>query len=65
MSIQDSSANALEMMSEATEATAGMLPSDMIHAITELVDPASVAKEMPWLAGGADQDRPRSVRHLA
>ena len=51
MSIQDSSANALEMMSEATEAAAGMLPSDMIHAITELVDPASVAKEMPWLAG--------------
>ncbi len=51
MSTQDSSANAMEMMSEATEAAAGMLPSDMIHAIAELVDPATVAREMPWLAG--------------
>ena len=38
-------------MSEATEAAAGMLPLDMVNAIADLVDPAAVAKEMPWLAG--------------
>jgi len=51
MSTEDRSANALEFMSEATEAAAGMLPLDMVHAIAELADPATVAKEMPWLAG--------------
>ena len=50
MSTGDRSANAMEMMSEATEAAAGMLPMDMVNAIAELVDPAAVAKEMPWLA---------------
>jgi hypothetical protein len=38
------------MMSEATEAAADMLPMDMVKAIAELADPATVAKEMPWLA---------------
>ncbi len=38
------------MMSEATEAAAGMLPLDMVNAIAELADPVAVAKEMPWLA---------------
>ena len=49
MSTEDRSANAMEMMSEATEAAAGMLPMDMVNAIAELADPAAVAKEMPWL----------------
>ena len=43
--------NAADKMSEATEATAGMLPMDMVKAIAELADPVAVAKEMPWLAG--------------
>ena len=38
-------------MSETVEATAGMLPMDMVNAIAELADPVTVAKEMPWLAG--------------
>jgi polyhydroxyalkanoate synthase len=38
------------LMTEATEAAAGMLPMDMVNAIAELADPAAVAKEMPWLA---------------
>ena len=50
MSTEDRSASATEMMSEATEAAAGMLPMDMVKAIAELADPATVAKEMPWLA---------------
>ena len=50
MSTEERSANVMGMMSEATEAAAGMLPMDMVNAITELVDPATVAKEMPWLA---------------
>ena len=50
MSTEDRSANVMGMMSEATEAAAGMLPMDMVHAIAELTDPAEVAKEMPWLA---------------
>ena len=50
MSTGDTSANAMGMMSEATEAAAGMLPMDMVNAIAELADPAAVAKEMPWLA---------------
>jgi polyhydroxyalkanoate synthase subunit PhaC len=50
MSTEDVTANAMAMMSEATEAAAGMLPMDMLNAITELADPAAVAKEMPWLA---------------
>ncbi len=43
-------ASAKGMMSEATEAAAGMLPLDMVNAIAELADPVAVAKEMPWLA---------------
>jgi polyhydroxyalkanoate synthase len=38
------------LMTEATEAAAGMLPMDMVNAIAELADPVAVAKEMPWLA---------------
>ena len=45
------SANATEMMSEATEAVADLLPMDMVKAIAELADPAAMAKEMPWLVG--------------
>ncbi len=51
MSTEDRSANPMAMMSEATEAVAGLLPMDMVNAIAELADPATVAKEMPWLAG--------------
>ena len=47
----DKKEEASDIMSEATEAAAGMLPLDMVNAITDLVDPATVAKEMPWLAG--------------
>ena len=49
MSTEDEPTKATGMMSEATEAAAGLLPMDMVNAIAELVDPASVAKEMPWL----------------
>jgi poly[(R)-3-hydroxyalkanoate] polymerase subunit PhaC len=44
-------ADVMDIMSEATEAAAGMLPFDMLGAVTDLVDPAAVAREMPWLAG--------------
>jgi polyhydroxyalkanoate synthase len=40
----------MDIMSEAAEAAAGMLPLDMVNAIADLADPAAVAKEMPWLA---------------
>jgi polyhydroxyalkanoate synthase subunit PhaC len=50
MSTEDRSANVTDMMSETTEAAAGLLPLDMVKAITDLVDPAAAAKEMPWLA---------------
>jgi poly[(R)-3-hydroxyalkanoate] polymerase subunit PhaC len=40
-----------ESMPEATEAAAGMLPLDMVNAIADLVNPAAVAKQMPWLSG--------------
>jgi polyhydroxyalkanoate synthase len=42
---------ASSVLSEATEAAAGMLPLDMVNAVADLVDPAAVAKEMPWLTG--------------
>ena len=51
MDTNEASANAMDIMSEATEQAAGMLPLDMVNAIAELADPATVAKEMPWLAG--------------
>ncbi len=51
MDTNEASANAMDIMSEATEQAAGMLPLDMVNAIAELADPVTVAKEMPWLAG--------------
>ena len=50
MDKNEAPANAMDIMSEATEAATGMLPLDMVNAIAELADPAAVAKEMPWLA---------------
>jgi len=50
MDTNEAPTNAMNMMSEATEAAAGMLPLDMVNAIADLADPATVAKEMPWLA---------------
>jgi polyhydroxyalkanoate synthase subunit PhaC len=51
MDTNEAPAHARDIMSEATEAAAGMLPLDMVHAIADLADPVAVAKEMPWLAG--------------
>ena len=51
MDKKEASADVTDIMSEMTEAAAGMLPLDMVNAITDLVDPAAVAREMPWLAG--------------
>ena len=50
MDTNETPASAMDIMSEATEQAAGMLPLDMVNAIADLVDPATVAKEMPWLA---------------
>ncbi len=50
MDTNEAPANAMDIMSEATETAAGMLPLDMVNAIADLADPAAVAKEMPWLA---------------
>jgi polyhydroxyalkanoate synthase len=50
MSTEDRSTKATDVMSEAAEAAAGMVPMDMVNAVAELVDPVAVAKEMPWLA---------------
>ena len=50
MDTNEAPANAMDIMSEATEQAAGMLPLDMVNALADLVDPAAVAKEMPWLA---------------
>ena len=50
MDTNEAPANTMNIMSEATEAAAGMLPLDMVNAIADLADPATVAKEMPWLA---------------
>jgi polyhydroxyalkanoate synthase subunit PhaC len=38
-------------LAKAADAAAEMLPLDMINAVADLVDPAAVAREMPWLAG--------------
>ena len=51
MKTNEGRADAKDIMSEATETAAGMLPLDMVNAIADLADPAAVAKEMPWLAG--------------
>ncbi|MBV9096173.1 MAG: hypothetical protein JO132_20250 [Streptosporangiaceae bacterium] len=40
-----------DVLSDVTEAASAMLPMDMVRAIADLVDPAAVAKQMPWLAG--------------
>ena len=50
MDKNEAPASAMDIMSEATETAAGMLPLDMVNAIADLADPAAVAKEMPWLA---------------
>jgi polyhydroxyalkanoate synthase subunit PhaC len=49
MDANEAPVNATDIMSEATEAAVGMLPLDIVNAIAELADPATVAKEMPWL----------------
>jgi len=51
MDTNEAPPDAMDVMSEATDAAAGMLPLDMVNALADLVDPAAVAKEMPWLAG--------------
>ena len=51
METDEGRADAMDIMSEAKEAAAGLLPLDMVNALADLVDPAAVAKEMPWLAG--------------
>ena len=51
MESKESTADVTELLSEVAETTAGMLPLDMVNAVADLVDPAAVAKEMPWLAG--------------
>ena len=44
-------AGALASAADAAQAAADMLPLDMVAAVADLVDPAAVAREMPWLAG--------------
>ena len=51
METNEGRADAMDIMSEAKEAAAGLLPLDMVNALADLIDPAAVAKEMPWLAG--------------
>ncbi len=50
MDTNEAPANAMGIMPEATGAAIGLLPLDMVNALADLVDPAAVAKEMPWLA---------------
>ena len=50
METDEGRADTMDIMSGATEAAAGLLPLDMVNALAGLVDPAAVAKEMPWLA---------------
>jgi polyhydroxyalkanoate synthase subunit PhaC len=45
------SAGGLATAADAAVAMADMLPLDMLAAVADLVDPAAVAREMPWLAG--------------
>ena len=51
MDNEQARAEVMDMMAEATEAAAGLLPLDMAGAVADLVDPAAVAREMPWLTG--------------
>ena len=44
-------AGGLATAADAAEAAAGLPPLDMLAAVADLVDPAAVAREMPWLAG--------------
>jgi polyhydroxyalkanoate synthase len=44
-------ADALAIAADAAGAAADLLPLDMVAAVADLVDPAAVAREMPWLAG--------------
>ena len=44
-------ADAFASAADAAQAAADMLPLDMVAAVADLVDPAAVAREMPWLAG--------------
>ena len=44
MDTNEAPTNAMDIMSEATETAAGMLPLDMVNAIADLADPAAVAK---------------------
>jgi polyhydroxyalkanoate synthase subunit PhaC len=41
----------LAIAADAAEAAAEMLPLDMLAAVADLVEPAAVVREMPWLAG--------------
>lgn len=51
MDKKDGPANVTDIMTEAAELRADMLPLDMVNAFADLVDPVAVAREMPWLAG--------------
>ena len=51
MDKQDVTAGALSFAADATEQAADMLPLDMVAAVTDLIDPAAVARQMPWLTG--------------
>ena len=51
MNKKEGPADVTDIMTEAAEARADMLPIDMVNAFADLLDPAAVAKEMPWLAG--------------
>jgi hypothetical protein len=51
MNKKEGPADVTDIMTEAAEARAEMLPIDMVNAFADLLDPAAVAKEMPWLAG--------------
>jgi polyhydroxyalkanoate synthase subunit PhaC len=44
-------ADGLVIAADAAGAAAEMLPLDMLAAVADLVDPAAVAREMPWLGG--------------
>ena len=51
METNEGRGGAMDIMSEATETAAGMLPLDLVNALADLVDPAAAAKEIPWLSG--------------
>jgi polyhydroxyalkanoate synthase subunit PhaC len=51
MDTDTEAAAGLAIAADAAEAAADLLPLDMLAAVADLVDPAAVAREMPWLAG--------------